>query len=168
MKNTTLCYLERGGCLLMLHRTKKETDENKGKWIGVGGKLEEGESPEEGAAREVREETGYTLLSSRYRGIVTFVSDEWGTEYMHLFTSDQFCGKEIACDEGDLAWIPKEDLFSLPMWEGDRIFLRLLDQDAPFFSLKLTYRGDTLVSASLNGNPFSLPAAQTEEQKNPT
>ncbi|OUP12697.1 NUDIX hydrolase [Anaeromassilibacillus sp. An200] len=167
MKNSTLCYLERGGCLLMLHRTKKETDENKGKWIGVGGKLEEGESPEEGAAREVLEETGYTLLSSRYRGIVTFVSDEWGTEYMHLFTSDHFCGKEIVCEEGDLAWIPKEELFSLPMWEGDRIFLRLLDQDIPFFSLKLTYRGDTLVKTSLNGKALPLPADVLGKQKNP-
>lgn len=167
MKNTTLCYLERGGSLLMLHRTKKEIDENKGKWIGVGGKLEEGESPEEGAAREVREETGYTLLSFRYRGIVTFVSDEWGTEYMHLFTSDRFCGEELVCEEGDLAWIPKEQIVSLPMWEGDRIFLRLLEQEVPFFSLKLVYRGDALTAASLNGQPFPLGKDVPDRGKNP-
>lgn len=135
----------------MLHRVKKTVDENKDKWIGIGGKFEEGESPEDCVMREVLEETGLTLNSWRYRGIVTFVSDEWGTEYMHLFTSDDFSGKPRECDEGVLEWIEKERLLSLPIWEGDKIFLRLLDTDEPFFSLKLCYQGDTLIQAVLNG-----------------
>ena len=154
MRNTTLCYLEQGGNYLMLHRVKKAVDENKDKWIGVGGKFEEGESPEDCLLREVREETGLTLHSWRYRGIVTFVSDEWGTEYMHLFTSDDFSGELTACPEGELAWIGKEDLLAKPIWEGDKIFLRLLQRDVPFFSLKLCYRGDTLTHAVLNGVPI--------------
>lgn len=150
MRNTTLCYIERGSDYLMLHRTKKENDENEGKWIGVGGKFEDGESPEECMLREVCEETGLTLRSWRFRGIVTFVSDEWGTEYMHLFTSSDFTGSLKPCDEGELAWVDKRTLLSLPLWEGDKIFLRLLAEDVPFFSLKLCYRADALVSAKLN------------------
>ena len=152
MRNTTLCYLERGREYLMLHRVKKTVDENKDKWIGIGGKFEEGESPEDCLLREVREETGLRLLRWRYRGIVTFVSDEWGTEYMHLFTSDAFEGSlRTDCDEGELEWIDRDRLLKLPIWEGDKIFLRLLDEDVPFFSLKLRYAGDRLMDAVLNG-----------------
>ena len=150
MRNTSLCYMERGGSYLMLHRVKKTVDENKDKWIGIGGKFEEGESPEDCVLREVREETGLTLRSWRYRGIVTFVSDEWGTEYMHLFTSDDFTGTLRECDEGVLEWVPKDRLGELNLWQGDAIFLRLIEQDAPFFSLKLSYKGDDLVLAVLN------------------
>ncbi len=152
MRNTTLCYLERGREYLMLHRVKKTVDENKDKWIGIGGKFEEGESPEDCLLREVREETGLRLLRWRYRGIVTFVSDEWGTEYMHLFTSDAYEGSlRTDCDEGELEWIDRDRLLKLPIWEGDKIFLRLLDEDIPFFSLKLRYAGDRLAEAVLNG-----------------
>lgn len=149
--NTTLIYIERGGSYLMLHRTKKENDCNHDKWIGIGGKFERGESPEECMLREAKEETGLTLTSYRYRGIVTFVSDRWEPEYMHLFTADDFTGTLRTCDEGELAWIRKSDLLALPAWEGDRIFLRLLDEDVPFFSLKLRYDGETLAEARLNG-----------------
>ena len=121
---TTLCYLERNGAYLILHRTKKEHDENGDKWIGVGGKFEPGESPEECALREVREETGLTMLKPKFRGIVTFVSDEWGVEYMHLFTCTDFTGDLIECDEGDLVWLPKRELLGKKMWAGDKIFLR--------------------------------------------
>lgn len=145
MRLTTLCYIEREGCYLMLHRTKKQNDENHDKWIGVGGKLEEGESPEECLLREVREETGLTLLRYRFRGIVTFVSDEWGTEYMHLYTADQYTGEMTACDEGELVWIPKAEVADLPIWEGDKIFFRLMEESEDFFSLKLTYKGDRLI-----------------------
>ena len=151
MRQTTLCYPEKDGCYLMLHRVKKEIDENKDKWVGIGGKFEEGESPEDCVLRECLEETGLTLTDYRYRGIVTFVSDEWGTEYMHLFTATGFVGALEECDEGDLEWVPKDRVCSLPIWEGDKIFFRLLREESPFFSLKLTYRGDTLVSAVLNG-----------------
>jgi len=140
----------------MLHRVKKEVDENKDKWIGIGGKFEAGESPEDCVRREVREETGLELLSWRYRGIVTFVSDLWGTEYMHLFTSDSFEGTIKECDEGVLEWIDRDRLLSLPIWEGDKIFLRLLDSDEPFFSLKLCYEGDRLISAALNGRRLEV------------
>ena len=150
-RQTTLCYLEDGDRYLLLHRVKKENDENRDKWIGVGGKFEDGESPEDCLLREVREETGLTLTSYRYRGIVTFVSDVYPCEYMHLFTADRWVGTETVCDEGDLAWMRKSDFRSLPMWEGDRIFLSLLDSDAPFFSLKLVYRGEVLTAAVLNG-----------------
>ena len=151
MKMTTLCYPEHNGRYLMLHRTKKEHDENRDKWIGVGGKFEMGESPEDCVKREVLEETGLTLTSYRYRGIVTFVSNEYGTEYMHLFTASDWTGNLKDCDEGELAWIDKQHLFDLTLWEGDRIFLRLLDSDVPFFSLKLQYVGEKLVSAELDG-----------------
>ena len=150
MFQTTLCYLERDGKWLMLHRVKKENDLNEGKWVGIGGKFEEGESPEDCLIREVKEETGFKVRSWNYRGIITFVSDKWGTEYMHLFHSSDFSGQLRDCDEGVLEWIPKADLHALPKWEGDDIFLRLLDRDVPFFSLKLTYEGDRLTEAVLN------------------
>lgn len=157
MKNTTLCYIERDGTYLMLHRTKKENDQSHDKWLGIGGKFEDKESPEDCILRETKEETGLTLTHYRYRGIVTFVSDLWETEYMHLFTADGFTGTLIECDEGDCQWISREKLLSLPMWEGDKIFLRLLfDPDQPFFSLKLEYRGDTLVYAAQDGVPLVL------------
>ena len=156
MKMTTLCYLERGDSYLMLHRTKKEQDENKDKWIGIGGKFEEGESPEDCLLRECREETGLTLTDYRYRGIVTFVSDEWGTEYMHLFTAAGFTGEQQLCEEGELAWIEKKRLQELTLWEGDKIFLRLLEENEPFFSLKLVYRGDALTAAVLNGSALKI------------
>lgn len=154
---STLCYIEKDGQYLMLHRTVKKNDVNKDKWIGVGGHFEADESPEECVLREVKEETGYTLTSYRFRGIVTFVSGNGVTEYMHLFTADEFEGKSIACDEGELEWVKKEDVLKLNIWEGDRIFLRLLADEEPFFSLKLVYDGhDTLVSAVLNGEPMEL------------
>ena len=151
MKQTTLCYLERGDEYLMLHRTKKKNDENHDKWIGVGGKFEAGESPEDCMHREIFEETGFTVTDYRYRGIVTFVSDIYETEYMHLFTVTDWTGEARECDEGELAWIKKQKLFDLTMWQGDRIFLGLLQEDVPFFSLKLTYRGDELIEAILDG-----------------
>lgn len=150
MKMSSLCYIEREGSYLMLHRVSKENDENAGKWIGIGGKLEEGESPEECVLREAYEETGLTLTSYTYRGIVTFVSDAWGTEYMHLFTADGFDGKLCECDEGKLEWIDKNELYELTLWEGDRIFLELIKEKRPFFSLKLCYVGDRLVRAVLD------------------
>lgn len=149
MKNTTLCYVEQDGKYLMLLRNKKKQDENAGKWIGVGGKFEEGESPQDCLLREVQEETGLRLTQYRFRGIVTFVSDQYETEYMHLFTAHGFEGERIPCDEGELRWVEKDEVLSLPLWEGDREFLRLLREDAPFFSIKLVYRGDKLVSSKL-------------------
>ena len=136
---STLCYLEKDGQYLMLHRTKKQGDLNKDKWIGVGGHFEDGESPEECLVREVREETGYKLTSYRFRGLVTFVSGEEITEYMSLFTAEGFTGEQIECNEGDLVWVPVEDVPELELWEGDRIFLKLLAAGGPFFSLKLVY-----------------------------
>ena len=156
MKNTSLCYIERGGQYLMLHRVKKVNDENHDKWIGIGGKFEPGESPEECMQREVTEETGLTAREWRYRGIVTFVSDEWGTEYMHLFTCTGFTGTLRECDEGVLEWIDKRALLALPIWEGDKIFLRLLDEGEPCFSLKLNYSGARLTAAALNGVPLNV------------
>lgn len=152
MRNTTLCYIHNDrGQTLLLHRVKKENDLNKDKWIGVGGGFEDKESPEDCLLREVYEETGLTLTRYAYRGIVTFVSDEWGTEYMHLFTAHGYEGELKECDEGTLEWVDDAVVPTLPTWEGDRIFLRLLAEDVPFFSLKLTYRGETLTSAILNG-----------------
>lgn len=151
MKNTSLCYIERDGQYLMLHRVKKENDENRDKWIGVGGKFEEGESPEDCVLREVREETGLTLTHWRYCGIVTFVLDAW-TEYMHLFCADGFEGTIRECDEGVLEWIDKAALRALPVWEGDRIFLDLMEEHRPFFSLKLVYNtAGRLLEAVLDG-----------------
>ena len=149
---STLCYIEKDGKYLMLHRTVKKNDVNKDKWIGVGGHFEADESPEECILREVKEETGYTLTSYRFCGIVTFVSGNGVTEYMHLFTADGFEGEPIACDEGELEWVDIDKIESLHIWEGDKIFLRLLAEKVPFFSLKLVYDGhDGLISAVLNG-----------------
>ena len=152
MKSTTLCYITRGDRVLMLHRTKKQGDMNKDKWLGIGGKLEENESPDDCLLREALEETGLTLTAWRCRGIVTFLSDRYEGEYMYLFTADGFEGQLKECDEGDLQWITREKLNSLPKWEGDQIFLDLLWQDAPFFLLTLRYEGETLTEAVLNGN----------------
>ena len=151
MKNTTLCYITRGNEVLMLHRTKKKNDINKDKWIGIGGKFEGEESPDECLLREAREETGLTLTAWRCRGVVTFLNDRCEGEFMYLFTADGFQGELKTCDEGDLEWVSRDFLDSLPKWEGDKIFLDLLWQDAPFFLLTLRYHGDTLVDAVLNG-----------------
>ena len=150
MKNTTVCYIEDGNKYLMIHRIKKQNDENHDKWIGIGGKLEYGESPFDCVRREVLEETGLTVEHPKYRGIITFVSSEFGTQYMHLFSADKFTGEVISdCDEGSLEWIDKSKLVDMPIWEGDKIFLKLLDTETRFFSLKLNYRGNTLVSHTL-------------------
>ena len=151
MINTSLCYVYHGDEVLMLHRIKKENDVNHDKWIGLGGKFEENESPEECMLREVREETGLKLTSWRYRGIVTFVSEPWPGEYMHLFTADGFEGELSECDEGELAWIDKRRLSELTLWEGDKIFLKLLDTRADLFELTLEYEGEALVRAVLDG-----------------
>ncbi len=156
MKISSLCYIEKDGKYLMLYRNSKKDDENAGKWIGIGGKFEEGESPEDCVCREVLEETGLSLTSYAYRGIVTFVSDKYGTEYMHLFTSDEYSGEIKECDEGKLEWIDKERLYTLSLWDGDRIFLKLLDTRDKFFSLKLCYMGDKLSRALLDGKEFDL------------
>ena len=152
MLNTTLCYVTRGDEVLMLHRVKKKNDINKDKWIGIGGKFEGEESPDECLLREAREETGLTLTSWRCRGVVTFISEGEIGEYMYLFTADGFEGELIDCNEGDLQWVKWEFLESLPKWEGDQIFLDLIWQDAPFFLLKLRYREGKLLEAVLNGN----------------
>ena len=152
MLNTTLCYITRGDEVLMLHRIKKKNDLNQDKWIGIGGKFEGDESPDECLLREAREETGLTLTNWRCRGVVTFLSDgPWENEFMYLFTADSFEGQLKACDEGQLEWVKREFIQNLPLWEGDHIFLDLLWQDAPFFLLKLRYCGETLVEAVLNG-----------------
>ena len=151
MRNSTLCYLERAGQYLMLHRVKKKHDVNQDKWIGVGGKFEDGESPEDCLLREVREETGLTLKRYRFRGVVTFLCPPWETEYMFLFTADDWTGTLTDCDEGELAWVDKEAVTRLPIWEGDKLFLRLMAEEAPVFSLKLVYEGNTLRCAVLNG-----------------
>ena len=156
MKMTTLCYIEQDGCCLMLHRVKKQQDANAGKWIGIGGKFEADESPDDCLLREVREETGLELTDYRPRGIVSFISDEWETEYMFLYTADGFNGTLHDCDEGELAWVPWEDIPSLPLWEGDRVLLKLLLENAPYFSLKLVYQGEKLVQAVLDGREMTL------------
>ena len=148
---TTLCYIEKDGKYLMLHRVKKENDINKDKWLGIGGHFLPEESPEECLLREVKEETGLTLLSWRFRGIVTFVSEGQMYEYMMLYTSDEYSGEMKECDEGELVWIEKKELYGLELWEGDRIFFELIDEDKPFFSLKLIYSGEKLTSALLDG-----------------
>lgn len=155
---TTLCYIEKDEKYLMLHRISKKNDVNKDKWIGVGGHFEEAESPEECLLREVREETGLTLKSWRFRGIVTFAAEDWPVEYMCLYTADAFEGELKECDEGTLEWVPKAELMRLNLWEGDKLFLRLLAGDAPFFSMKLKYRGDELIYAALDGKKLALPA----------
>ena len=167
MKQTTLCYIDNGDSYLMMHRVKKEHDASHGKWIGVGGKCEADESPDECMLREVKEETGLEITEWRYRGIVTFISDTWPNEYMHLFTATKWNGEPDMSidDEGELAWIRKTVISGqwsvdsgqravpvLPLWEGDKIFLRLLlDDGTPFFSLKLVYENDEMTSATLNG-----------------
>ena len=156
MQNTTLVYIENDSKYLMLHRTKKEHDCNKGKWIGIGGKFNETESPEECVVREVKEDTGLTLLSMEYRGIYTFVSDDNFTEYMHIFWSKDFSGTLCECDEGELEWIEKSKMNALPHWKGDEIFLNLLELRVPFFSLKLVYEKGVLIKAVLNGKPLDL------------
>ncbi|MBQ1681209.1 MAG: 8-oxo-dGTP diphosphatase [Agathobacter sp.] len=171
MRNTTLCYIEKNGAYLMMLRNKKKVDENAGKWVGVGGKFEEGESPEECVEREVLEETGLHLTDYCFRGLITFVSDEWGCEYMHLFTADAFEDSKHdsseyenyaiieddrshahsltmpvpECEEGELRWIAKEDIMNLNLWEGDRPFLKLLMESDSFFTMRLQYEGDKLV-----------------------
>lgn len=160
MRNTTLCYLEREGRLLMLFRNKKEHDENHGKWIGVGGKFEEGETPEECVIREVYEETGLKMRSPRLRGIVTFVMEPQSTEYMFVYTATDFTGQLInpdSCTEGVLRWVDRDEVCQLPTWEGDRIFLKLLMEEHPFFSLKLCYDpSGRLTDAVLDGKPLPL------------
>ena len=149
---STLCYIEKNDQYLMLHRTVKENDVNRDKWIGVGGHFEYGESPEECLLREVWEETGYTLTSYQYRGIVTFVYGEDTVEYMSLYTADGFTGEAYPCNEGELEWVDKKKIDSLNIWEGDKIFFRLLEEKRPFFSLKLVYnREDVLLEATLDG-----------------
>lgn len=148
---TTLCYIEQDNQYLMMHRTKKEKDINQDKWVGVGGHFEKDETPEECLLREVKEETGLTLTSWQFRGIVTFQCEKWQTEYMCLYTADGFTGDLVDCDEGDLVWIPKEKVCDLPVWQGDKIFFRLLKENHPFFSLKLKYQEDKLVEAVLDG-----------------
>lgn len=148
---TTLCYIEQDDRYLMLHRVSKKNDVNKDKWIGIGGHFEEGESPEDCLLREAKEETGLTLTSWKFHGIVTFICDEWPVEYMCLYSADGFEGELLDCDEGILEWIPKNKLMELDLWEGDKIFLRLMEEGAPFFSLKLVYEGNTLVQAILDG-----------------
>lgn len=151
MKNTTLCYIEKDGKYLMLHRTKKKNDLNQDKWIGVGGKFEENETPEECLLREVREETGLTLTDFRLCSVITFLSDCWEGEYMYLFHATGFTGALRECDEGELVWVDKETAAALPTWEGDRIFLKRMGEGGPFFTLKLRYEGEALREAVLNG-----------------
>lgn len=156
MINTTLCHIEKDGKYLMLHRVKKENDLNKDKWVGIGGKFKETESPEQCNAREVFEETGLKLNNAKYRGVVTFVSDVWESELMHIFTASDFSGKICECDEGELVWVDKKDINSLPIWEGDKIFLKLIeDANYPFFSLRLQYVGERLISAELDGKKLN-------------
>jgi len=156
--NCTLCYLENDKDeYLMLHRVKKKNDVNHDKWIGVGGKFEADESPEECLLREVREETGLTLTGYRFRAVITFVAEGHETEYIYLYTADQWTGEMIECNEGDLEWIPKGKVCDLPIWEGDKIFFRLIENpDSPFFSLKMAYRGDELVQAALDGKELPV------------
>ena len=156
MKNTTLCYITRGDEVLMLHRVKKENDINKDKWIGIGGKFLPEESPDDCLLREAKEETGLTLTSWRCRGIVTFLNDCCEGEYMYLFTADGFEGELTECDEGELKWVKRSFLDTLPQWEGDKLFLRLLWQDAPFFLMTLRYSGDRLQEAVLDGKRLKL------------
>lgn len=145
MRETTLCYLEQDGQYLMLYRNTKPHDPNAGKWIGLGGKLEAGETPAMCVCREVLEETGLTLKAYAYRGIVDFDSDRDGTERMHLFTATAWEGDLHPCNEGDLRWIRKDTLSDYPMWEGDMTFLQALERGDPFFTLTLIYRNDRLI-----------------------
>ena len=146
---TTLCYLEKDNKYLMVHRNKKENDINKGKWIGVGGKLEKGETPEQCLVREVFEETGYKLNNYNYKGLVIFNYNEDEPLFMYVYTSSDFSGIEKKCDEGDLKWIPKNEILDLELWEGDKIFLKLLFENSQFFYLTLNYENDSLISTKL-------------------
>ena len=157
MKNTTLCYMIQNGQYLLLHRVKKKNDTNQDKWIGIGGKFEDKESPEDCMLRKFYEETGCRLIDYWYRGIITFVSDKAETEYMHLFTASQYEGTLSECDEGVLEWVSPAQFPSLLFWEGDYIFLDLLQQGIPFFSLKLVYQDEHLIQAVLNGTTLPLP-----------
>ena len=160
MINTTLCYITRGNDVLMLHRIKKKNDLNQDKWIGIGGKFEGQETPDECLLREAMEETGLTLTRWQCRGVVTFLTDgPWDGEFMYLFTADGFEGDLKECNEGDLQWVSRDFLDSLPKWEGDAIFLNLLWENAPFFLLKLRYEGDRLAEAVLNGKPMAKNSA---------
>ena len=157
MIDTTLCYIEKDNSYLLLHRTKKKNDVNKDKWIGVGGKVEKGESVEECLLREVKEEVGLTLLSYECRAEIIFDSDAYPLERMYLFTSNEFSGElSTCCDEGVPVFVDKDKIFSLPIWEGDKIFLNLLKENHPFFHLELKYKGDTLVKAILDGKELEL------------
>ena len=156
---TTLCYIERDGQYLMMHRVKKEHDINKDKWVGIGGHFEQDESPEECLLRETREETGLTLTDYRLRGVITFISDKWQTEYMFLYTATGYKGKIGDCNEGTLEWIDRTDVYDLPIWAGDRIFFRLLEWRQDFFSLKLRYVGEQLTEVMLDGQALSPEAA---------
>lgn len=151
---TTLCYIQKDERYLMLHRVKKEKDENKDKWIGIGGHFEAEESPEDCLLREVKEETGLTLTKWAFRGIVTFVSDLWDTEYMFLYTADEYEGELKECDEGNLEWIEKSKVYDLPIWEGDKVFFKLLEDRETFFSLKLCYEGEQLKEVYLDGSVY--------------
>ena len=145
MRLTTICYIEQDGNYLMLHRTKKENDQSHDKWLGVGGKFEKDESPDECILREVKEETGLTLTSYQLRGVMTFVSDIWETEYMFIYTADRFEGELTECSEGDLQWIRKTEVMNLKLWEGDKIFLKKLIDGDGFFTIKMEYEGEKLV-----------------------
>lgn len=173
MKKTTLCYIEREDQYLMLHRIKKKNDVNQDKWIGIGGHFEEGETPEDCVLREAKEETGLTLTSFRLRGVIEFISDRWEPEAMYLFTADGFAGELIDCNEGSLEWVAKSRLIDLKLWEGDYIFLKLLDEREEYFDLKLVYEGDRLTEAVLDGKALELfdicdeegkPTGQTRER----
>ena len=159
-KLTTLCYIEKDEKYLMLHRVLKKNDINKDKWIGVGGHFEKGESPEDCLLREVKEETGLTLTSYQFRGIITFTfsspGKETDTEYMCLYTANGYEGELISCSEGNLEWVNKKDVFSFLFWEGDKIFFRLLKEGRPFFSLKLVYQDDELREAVLDGEKLEF------------
>lgn len=162
---TTLCYIEKDGKYLMMHRIKKENDINKDKWIGIGGHFEADESPEECLLREAAEETGLMLLSYRLRGIVTFICDRWQTEYMFLYTADDFEGELSECSEGSLEWVGQSDVYRLPIWEGDKIFFRLLEEGREFFSLKLRYEDDLLVEAALDGKKLAYEKYKLESSE---
>ena len=157
MIKTTLCYIEKNSSYLMLHRTKKKNDINEGKWIGIGGKFLPGETSEECLLREAREETGLILTDYEFKGIVTFVSDIYETEEMHLYVCKRFSGNLIQCNEGELKWIDKSEILNLPLWEGDRIFLEYLFENKPFFELRLEYQGDKLISAKTQYSHLSPP-----------
>ena len=156
MLMTTLCYIEKDDSYLMLHRTSKKNDINHDKWIGVGGKFKDGESPEECLLREVREETGYTLTSWRFRGFLTFLADDYEQEFICLYTADGFTGEPHSCTEGQLEWVKKSRLPELNLWEGDRIFLRMLAEEVPFFSMKLVYSGDDLKECVVDGKDITM------------